>query len=134
MFKGNNGTVWLSGKILATLTKFEAKNTMDFEERNYCGENGTHYEYTGWKGEGTMTCDKVDSSVLLLLKDAIKTGVMPDISIVSKVQDTDTGKTERIAYECIKITELMLASFEAKKLIEEEIPFVYEDYTVLEAA
>ena len=134
MFKGNNGTVWFNGKILATLTKFEAKITMDYEEMNFCGQYNSHQEYIGWKGEGTMSIAKVDSDVLLLLKDAVKTGNMPDIPIVSKVTDTDTGKTERISVSEVKVTELMLAAFEAKKPVEQEIPFTFGDYEVLEAA
>ena len=134
MFKGNNGTVWFNGKILATLTKFEAKISMDYEEMNFCGQYNSHNEYIGWKGEGTMSVAKVNSDVLLLLKDAIKTGNMPDLPIVSKVSDTDTGKTERVAVSGVKITEVMLAAFEAKKPTEEEIPFTFEDYEVLEAA
>ena len=134
MFKGNNGTVWFNGKILATLTKFEAKITMDYEEMNFCGEYNTHHEYTGWKGEGTMSIAKVDSDVLKLLKKAIKKGEMPEIPIISKVSDSDTGKTERISYSGVRITELMLAAFEAKKPVEEEIPFTFDNYKVLEAA
>ena len=134
MFKGNNGTVWFNGKILTTLTKFEAKTTLDYEEINFCGQYNTHHEYIGWKGEGTMSIVKVDSDVLKLLKKAIKKGNMPEISIVSKVSDSDTGKTERISYSGIKVTELMLAAFEAKKPVEQEIPFTFDNYKVLETA
>ena len=134
MFKGNNGTVWFNGKKLATLTKFEAKNALEYEEMKFCGEYNTHHEYVGWKGSGTMTCAKVDSTVLKTLKKAVKTGEMPELSIISKVTNTDTGKSERIAYKEVKVTELMLASFEAQKVMEEEIPFTYENYNVLEQA
>lgn len=134
MFKGNSGTAWFNGKLLATLSKIEAKNTLEYEDRTYCGTYNTHKEYIGWTGEGTLTRDKVDSSVLSMMKDAMKNGTMPEITIISKMTNTDTGKTERVALKEICITEVMLTAFEAKKTVEEEIPFTYGDFDVLEEA
>lgn len=129
---GNTGNVWLNGKPLSTIKSIELKVTGNFEEMNFCGDNATHNRYTGWTGEGTMTWGKVDSTVLALLADAYKTGIMPDIKIISKLRDKSTGKSERAAVSEVVLTEFFLAKFEAKTPIDEEISLKFSDYDVLE--
>lgn len=129
---GNNGNVWFNGKLVSTLKSIELKVTGNFEEVNLCGENGTFNRYTGWSGEGTMTWGKVDSTVVSLLADAYKSGIMPEIKIVTKLTDKATGKSERAAVSNVVLTEFFLTKFEAKALIEDEIPLKFSDYEVLE--
>lgn len=130
---GNTGNVWLNGKLLSTIKSIELKVTGNFEEMDFCGDNATHNRYTGWSGEGTMTWGKVDSTILLLLADAYKKGIMPDIKIISKLKDNSTGKSERTAISEVVLTEFFLAKFEAKTPIDEEIPLKFSDYELLEA-
>jgi len=132
ILSGNNGNVWFNGKLASTIKSIELKITCNFEEVTVCGENGTYNKYTGWAGEGTMTWNKIDSTVISLLADAYKTGIMPDIKIVTKLTDKATGKSERAAVSDVVITEFFLAKFESKALIEEEIPLKFSGYEVLE--
>ncbi len=129
---GNSGNVWLNGKLISTIKSIELKISGNFEEVNICGDNATYNKYTGWSGEGTMTWNKVDSSGIKLLADAYKTGVMPDIKIITKLTDKSTGKSERVAVSQVVLTEFSLAKFEAKALIEEEMPLKFSNYEVLE--
>lgn len=129
---GNSGNVWFNGKPVSTIKSIELKVTGNFEEVNVCGENGTFNRFTGWSGEGSMTWGKVDSTIVNLLADAYKTGVMPDIKIISKLTDKTTGKSERAAVSDVVLTEFFLTKFEAKGLIDEEIPLKFSDYEVLE--
>ena len=132
ILRGNNGYVWVNGKLLAQITKIEAKVTGSFDDVNFVGENATFYAYTGWTGEGTLSMTKIDSTVVSLLADAFKTGVMPDVKITSKLKDTATEQSERAAMSDVVFTEWMLAAFEAKKAVEEDLPFKFSDYNVLE--
>lgn len=132
ILKGNNGYVWLNGKMLAQVKSVEAKITGNFEEVNTVGSNATYNAYTGWSGEGTLVMQKIDSTVLNLLADAYKTGNMPDIKITSKLKDQSTGKSERAAISDVVFTEFHLMKFEAKTLVEEEVPLKFSDYEVLE--
>ncbi|HEY5582925.1 MAG TPA: phage tail tube protein [Ruminiclostridium sp.] len=129
---GNSGNVWVNGKLASTIKSIELKVTGNFEEQNFCGDLATHNVYTGWSGEGSMTWSKVDSTVITLLADAYKTGVMPDIKIITKLTDKSTGKAERAAVSEVVLTEFFLAKFEAKALIEEEIPLKFSEYDILE--
>jgi len=132
LLTGNTGAVWFQGKIVSTIKSIELKITGNFEEVSVCGENGTFNRYTGWSGEGTMTWNKIDSTVISLLADAYKSGIMPDIKIITKLTDKSTGKSERAAVSDVVITEFLLSKFEAKALVEEEIPLKFSNYEVLE--
>ena len=129
---GNSGNLWINGKLLSQLTAVELKVTGNFEEMNFCGNNSTHSRYSGYTGEGTISMKKIDSTVLSLVGEAYQTGVMPEIKIITKLTDNVTGKSERVAVNGITITEFILAKFEAKALVEEELPIKFSQYEILE--
>ena len=133
ILKGNNGNVWFNGKLLATVKKIEAKVKGEFEDDNFCGDNATYSIYNGWSGEGTITLQKIDSTIWKLVAEAYKSGNMPSIKIITALTDSSTGQSERASIENVVITEFALASFEAKKMLEEEYPFKFSDYEVLDA-
>lgn len=129
---GSSGNVWLNGQRLAEVKSIEAKITGNFEEVGFVGDYATYNAYTGWTGEGSITLQKIDSKVLALVGDAYKTGVMPEVKIITQLEDRNTGKSERAAIAGVVITEFMLAKFENKTLIDEELPFKFSDYEILE--
>lgn len=129
---GNSGNVWLNGQLLAQLKSIELKVTGNFEDMNFCGDSSTYSKYTGWSGEGTITMYKIDSTVIKLISDAYQTGIMPDIKIITKLTDENTGRSERVAVSGITITEFILAKFEAKANIEEELPLKFSKYQILD--
>lgn len=128
VLKGSGGILWFNGQILSTLSKVEAKVKGNFEDVDFCGDNSTYSVYNGWSGEGTITIKKVDSAIWKLCADAFKSGVMPDIKLISSLTDASTGKSEKTSIEGVVITEFMLAGYESKKMIEEEFPFKFGDY------
>ncbi len=129
---GTNGYLWLNGDLLAQIKKVEVKVTGSFEDISVCGEYGTYSVYTGWSGEGTITLQKIDSTALKTLGDAYKSGIMPDLKIISKLTDKETQKSERVSISDVVFTEFYLANFENKGLIEEAIPIKFSDYEILE--
>lgn len=129
---GSNGHVWLNNQLLAQVKSIEAKITGNFEEVTFVGDYATHNVYTGWAGEGTLTLQKVDSTALSLVGDSFKKGVLPDIKIVTELKDYVTGKAERVAISNVVISEFMLTKFEGKAIVEEEIPFKFSEYDILE--
>nr|DAL81566.1 MAG TPA: tail tube protein [Caudoviricetes sp.] len=128
----NQGNMWFNGKRLSTLQSVEAKVTGDFEEVNNCGDPATYRIYNGYSGEGTFTMLKIDSEVLKLMADAFQTGEMPTMTIITALEQKGTNKVERIAYRDVTIDEMYLAKFEKKSKIEEEVPFKFGHFEVLE--
>jgi len=129
---GNSGKAWLNGQLLAQLKGIQLKVTGKFEDINFCGDHSTHSKYTGWSGEGTVTLYKIDSVLIKLIAKAYQTGIMPDIKLITKLTDESTGKSERVAVSGITITEFVLAKFEAKANIEEELPLKFSKYEILD--
>lgn len=128
----NQGNMWFNGKRLSTLQSVEVKVTGDFEEVNNCGDPATYRMYNGYSGEGTFTMLKIDSEVLKLMADAFQTGEMPTMTIITALEQKGTNKVERIAYRDVTIDEMYLAKFEKKSKIEEEVPFKFGHFEVLE--
>lgn len=132
VLKGTNGYVWLDGELLSEIKKIEIKITGNFEGINVCGSYATYPIYTGWSGDGTLTLQKIDSKVLRLLGNAFKDGVMPEIKIITKLEDSRTKKSERTAITGVVLTEFNLANMESNELIEETVPIQFSDYEILE--
>lgn len=132
IMNGSGGFIWYNGRKLAVVRSFEAKITGEFEPIELCGDNATYSMYNGYSGEGTLTLLKIDSEILKEVAAAYQSGVMPDISIVSAHQQRGTNKVERIAFLDVMIKELMLAKFEKKAMTEEEIPFSFGNFELLE--
>ena len=128
----NQGNMWFNGKRLSTLQSVEAKVTGDFEEVNNCGDPATYRIYNGYSGEGTFTMLKIDSEVLKLMADAFKTGEMPTMTIITALEPKGTNTVERVAYSDVTIDEIYLAKLEKKSKIEEEVPFKFGHFEVLE--
>ena len=133
ILRGTGGAAWWNGKKLVTLQKAEAKVTGDFEDINVCGDPATYSIYNGYAGEGTLTVLKIDSDVVKMLSEAYNSGEMPEITVITSLTQTGTNKVERVAYSSIVVTEYMLANFEKKVKVEEEIPFKFGHFEVLES-
>lgn len=133
ILRGNSGNVWFNGQLLATVKKIEAKVKGNFEDDSFCGDNADYSIYSGWSGEGTLTMQKIDSTLWETMAKAYKSGIMPDIKIITALTDNSTGQSERASIEQITITEFNLVNFEAKKIVEESFPFKFSNYEVLEA-
>ena len=132
ILSGSNGNVWLNGKLLAEVKSIEAKITGEFEDVSFVGDYATYPVYMGWTGEGTLVLQKIDSTVLSLVGESFKTGIMPEVKIVTKLTDKNTGKSERASIDGVVITEVMLAKMENKALCEEESPYKFSNYQILE--
>lgn len=130
---GNEGTAWFNGKKLTTLQSIEAKVAADYEDINNCGDPATYRIYNGYSGEGTFTALKIDSDVLQMMADAYQSGEMPTVTIITALAQKGTNKVERVSLSDVTIDEFYLAKFEKKSKIEEEVPFKFGHFEVLES-
>jgi len=129
MLKGNDQKVYFNGEELATLSKAEAKLKLDYEDIELCGQYATEHEYVGYSIEGTLTYKKVDSKVLALYHEAVTKGEVPGLTITGVNMAVD-GKIESVTITDAKVTEISLINAEAKKVIEEEVPFNASSFKV----
>lgn len=129
---GTFGRVWVNDEERANIKSFEAKVTLTYEEIPIAEDLGTHQKYMGHSGEGTATFTKFDSYFIKLYAEGIKTGVLPEVSIVAKLADPAAYGAERVKFTEVTFDELTLSKFESKAITEEEIPFKFADYELLE--
>lgn len=132
IINGTFGAVWVNGEKWVDIDTFEAKVTVNYEDVNMAEDPATHKKYNGWAGEGSMAVKKVYSRGSILMAGAVKSGQMPDITIVGKLADPDAFGSERIAIREVTFNEFMLLKFEQKTLGNEELPFNFADYDLID--
>lgn len=123
IIRGSFGKVWLNDDRLANVKSFEAKATLDYEDVDVNGDLGQKHRYMGYSVAGTLTLHKYDSTVAKLMKDAIVSGVMPEIKVIAALDDPTAYGAERVALYDVTLDEVTLNKFENKGLTEEEVPF-----------
>lgn len=120
---GTFGRVFINNKRIANIKSFELKASMNYEEIDVNGNLIKQYKYTGSSLAGTMEVHKVDSYNINLVKDAIKTGVMPDIKIVGELTDPNINGDEAIEITNVYLDEATLLAFTNGEVRDESTAF-----------
>lgn len=120
---GTFGRVFINNKRIANIKSFELKASMNYEEIDVNGNLIKQYKYTGSSLAGTMEVHKVDSYNINLVKDAIKTGVMPDIKIVGELSDPNIDGDEAIEITSVYLDEATLLAFTNGEVRDESTAF-----------
>ena len=89
--------------------------------------------FTGWNGTGSLRFNKVSSQFAKKQAEAIKSGNQLVSTIISKLDDPATTRYGREQVELIGVQfdTISLAKWEAGSLIQEEMPFTFEDLNYL---
>lgn len=130
---GSCSEVYINGVRDVLATKIDVKVTGDFEDGAFCGDYGTFPIYNGYSIEGTLTDKKTDSTLEMAIVEGYRTGVMPDIVLMTALTNPATRQVERWSVSGVVFTEVALANIEAKKAVDRELPFKAETYKNLEA-
>ena len=128
---GTFGKVYVNNKRIANIKSFELKASMNYEEIDVNGNLIKQYKYTGYSLAGTMEVHKVDSYNINLVKDAIKTGVMPDIKIVGELTDPNVDGDEAIEITSVYLDEATLLAFTNGEVRDESTAFRAGGYNYL---
>ena len=130
---GSCSEVYINGERDELTTKIEVKVTGDFEDGTFCGDYATHPIYNGYAIEGSLSDMKRDSKLETAIAEGYETGVMPDIVLITKLENKATKQAERWSISDVVFTEVALANIEAKKPVSRELPFKAVRYKNLEA-
>ena len=133
VINGTFGEVWVNSQYMAEATALEAKVSIDKTEVNQTGTLAKGYKITGIDCKGTLKLNKVSSYFITLLSENLKKGKVTPVTIISKLADPDAFGAERIQLDNCTFDEMTLASWEAKKLGEESIPFTFTSWQVLDS-
>ena len=128
---GTGGRLYINNIKIANIKSFELKASMNYEDILVNGNLITQSKYTGCTLTGTMVVHKIDSFNIKLVKDAIKTGVMPDIRFMGELSDENIDGSEAIEVSDVMFDEATLLSFANGEVREESTSFRAGDYNYL---
>lgn len=128
---GTNGRLFINNVRVGNIKSFELTASMNYEDIQVNGNLITQYKYTGSTLSGTMVVHKVDSFNINLIKDAIKTGVMPSIKFVAELTDPNINGDEAIEVTGVLFDDAVLMSFANGEVREESTAFRAGDYNYL---
>lgn len=132
VINGTFGSVWVNGEKWQDIENLELKVSLEYEDVFFPEDLATHKKLIGWTGDGSLTVKRVYSRGARLLAAATKAGVIPDITIVSKLADPDSYGSERVTVSAVTFNEFLLTKFEQKTLGKEDLPFNFADFDLLE--
>ncbi|ULO09670.1 hypothetical protein H1230_13370 [Paenibacillus sp. 19GGS1-52] len=118
---GTNTVVWVNGEDVKS-NKFEYKVAYETADVKFGGDLQTYKRVVGVSCEGSFTINRTQSRMALLIGDVAKTGLLPDITITSKIINDSTGKAERATFRNVVIAEYGATS-ENQAVMEDTIPF-----------
>lgn len=128
---GTFGRLYINNVRVANIKSFELKASMNYEDILVNGNLITQSKYTGSTLTGTMVVHKVDSFNINLVKDAIKTGVMPSIKFMGELSDVNIDGDEAIEVSDVMFDEATLLSFANGEVREESTAFRAGDFNYL---
>ena len=132
VFTGSNGELWLnnSDKLLK-VQKFTFKQTNKYEEVDTTDLFASAERLVGCSLSGEITKFQVDFAIADIM-EKYKNGTQPDISLVGRIENPDTGASRRISITGITLQDLDIFAFEKGKTNQETIAFNATDYEYLD--
>ncbi|MEG1096606.1 MAG: phage tail tube protein [Clostridiales bacterium] len=131
VYNGTWGFVYIDGYKLAEVTAFSATIEQETEDVNQAQTLAPGKKPSGLKCEGSVKMHKVSPYMRDKCSDKFKAGKIVQFTIVGGINDPDAAQSERIIIKDATVTKLTLMDWELKKLGEEEIPFSFTDWEVV---
>lgn len=121
---GSNGKILIDGQWQTNLTECTADVELDKKELNLLGDDWTRYKKGNKKGTGSMSGYKISSAM-------IERG-FGRFEIITALEDHEAYGFERIRLKNCMADKLQLVNLKANELVEEETPFTFEGYELLD--
>lgn len=123
VIRGTFGKLYVNNVRYANVKSFELTMNMHYETIQVNGEMCDQQVYTGYDLAGTIELHKISSYSANLVKDAVKTGSMPDIKFVATIDDPNADGADTIEVEKVTFDSVTLLQFENGTVGSESIPF-----------
>ena len=133
VFNGSWSSLWIDDDEMAEATAVEAKLSLEKTEVNQTGTLAKGYKITGTDGKGSIKMNKVSSYFIQKVATNIQNGKTTVCQIRSKIADPDAVGAEDIPLTGVTFDEVELVNWESKKLLDENIPFSFTGYEILES-
>lgn len=133
VMNGTWGEVWIDGDYMAQITEFKAEVTQKKATVNIACKMAETSKVISYEGKGSLKMNKVSSYMINKMSDNMKAGKQTVCTIISKLDDPDSGGSERVTIKDAVFDTMTLADWSAKKNGEENYPFTFSDWEVLDS-
>ena len=134
VINGSFGEVFdADGNWLTNITSCEATVEINKEEISRSGTRWVGHKATTLTGTGTISGYKITSEFIKaigVIKDDRRGSYVTEILV--KVSDPESFGTERIRLKNVQFDTVPLANFEVGSIIEEELPYTFSDYEIID--
>lgn len=128
IWTGSNGDLWLNATDkLGNVQKFTLKQNNKYEDVDDVDNFAVKKRLVGVELTGELVKFKTDFAFNDVMEQ-YKNKVQPDITLVGKVTNADTGESKRINITGITFDGLDIFSFEKGKTNQDNISFYATDY------
>ncbi|KEH90620.1 phage tail tube protein [Clostridium botulinum] len=121
---GSKGKILVDGEWQTNLTECTAEVDLDKKELNVCGDDWTRYKQGSKKGTGSMSGYKISSA---LIERGFKR-----FEVITALEDPEAYGYERIRLKNCMADKMNLINLKANELVEEETPFTFEGFELLD--
>ena len=130
---GSYGEVWHDGVWLTNVQSAEATVEIDKEEIKRSGTRWVGHKVTSLTGSGTISGYKITSDFIQLIGSVATDKGKPYVtSIILKLADPEAYGAERVMLKGVQFDQIPLGKFEVGSLVEEEFPFTFSGYDLLD--
>ena len=130
---GSYGEVWHDGVWLTNVQSAEATVEIDKEEIKRSGTRWVGHKVTSLTGSGTISGYKITSDFIQLIGSVATDKGKPYVtSIILKLADPEAYGAERVMLKGVQFDQIPLGKFEVGSLVEEELPFTFSGYDLLD--
>ncbi|QJC51726.1 phage tail tube protein [Paenibacillus albicereus] len=133
IINGAYGYVYHDGKWLTNIKSAEANVEISKEEVKRAGTRWTAHKVTGLSGTGTISGYKVTSEF------AERIGTIADdkkgsfiTELILKLEDPESYGAYRVRLKGVTFDKIPLLNYEVGSLVEEELPFSFTGYELLD--
>lgn len=130
---GSYGEVWHDGQWLTNVTSAEATVDIEKEEVKRAGTRWTGHKVVGLKGSGTISGYKV-TSALVEKVGQVANDRNPALvtELIIKLDDPEAWGAYRVRLKGVQFDQIDLVRYEVGSLVEEEWPFTFEGFDLLD--
>lgn len=133
VINGSYGEVWHEGTWLTNVQSAEAMVEINKEEINRSGTRWVGHKVTSLTGTGSITGYKITSDFIKLVGAVANDRSKPYVTeLIMKLDDPESFGAERVRLKGVQFDQIPLGNFEVGSLIEEELPFTFSGYDLLD--
>ncbi|AXN39853.1 phage tail tube protein [Peribacillus butanolivorans] len=130
---GTYGEVWCEGVWMTNVKQAEAMIEIDKEEILRSGTRMRGHKSMGLTATGSITGYKTTSEFIRRIGAIANDRSKPFVTeLIYKLNDPESFGAERIRLKGVQFDRIPLSSFEVNTVVEEELPFTFSGYELLD--